>query len=87
MLRTQPHARSVIEPQPAALRLLLRNLQHLATPDASDPFGIRYPAVIPQQGRDPAIAVTAILLGPIDDRCVSDLSSGRGVLGFLWVER
>ena len=33
-LRSQPHARSIVEPQPSSWLLLLQNLQPLATPDA-----------------------------------------------------
>ena len=67
ILRPKPHARSVIEPQSSPLWLFLRHLEPLATPDAFDPFGIHDPAVIAQQGRDPPVAVSAVLRGKPDD--------------------
>ena len=40
MLRSQPHARAIVQPQTTAFGLLLRNLQPLAPPD---------PRPVPQQ--------------------------------------
>ena len=67
IFRPQPDARSVIEPEPASLRLLLRNLQPLPPPDPLDPFDVHHPAGIPQHGCDPPIAITAVLGGERDD--------------------
>jgi hypothetical protein len=67
LLRPQPDARSVIEPQPAALGLLPWNLQSFAQPDPFDPFVIDQPARIPQQRCDLAVAVAAVLPGKLDD--------------------
>jgi hypothetical protein len=36
ILRSQPNARAVVQPQPATFRLLLWHLQRLTTPDAFD---------------------------------------------------
>ena len=61
----QPDARSVIEPQPAALGLLVWNLQSLTQPDPLDPLVIDQPAHIPQQRRDLAVAIATIEPGQV----------------------
>ena len=66
LLRPQPDARSVGQPEPAALGLLMRDLQPLASPDALDPLVVDYPARLAQQPCDLAIAVSAVLLGKLD---------------------
>ena len=81
-LRPQTDARSVVEPEPAALGLSRGDLQPLPSPDALDPFLVHRPARGPQQRRDPAIAVTAILLGQRDDvggQCRFVIRPGRGL--------
>ena len=65
--RPKPDAGSIIEPKPASLWLLLRHLQPLAAPDALNPILANLNAACVQQGRHPAIAVTAILRGKEDD--------------------
>src|SRR6476469_1898492 len=67
MLGPKPDARSVIQPEPASLRLFLRNLQPLPPPDALDTLGIHRPTLGPQHRRDPAIAIAAIPGGEPDD--------------------
>ena len=67
VLGPKPDARSIIEPKPAALGLLLGNLQPLAQPDPFDPLVIDQPARIPQQCRDLAVAVTAIEAGAFNN--------------------
>jgi hypothetical protein len=67
VLRPQSDARSVVKPQPAALGLLLCNLQPLASPDTFDPLVIDQPARIAQQCRDLAVPVAAITTGEFDD--------------------
>ena len=67
VLRAQPDARAVREPQTAAFGLLLRNLQPLTPPDPLDPLVIDQPARMPQQSCNLAVAVTAILAGQLDD--------------------
>ena len=62
----QPHTRTVIEPQPAPLRLFVRPLQPLAPPQALDPLVVDLPAGVAWQGSDSPIAVTAILSGQLD---------------------
>jgi len=44
MLRTEPEARSFVEPEPAPLRLLLWNLEPLLPPDPCDPLAVHDPA-------------------------------------------
>src|SRR5262249_17760169 len=49
LLRTQPNARSVGQPEPAALGLLMGNLQPLTLPDTLDPLVVDCPARLAQQ--------------------------------------
>src|SRR5690606_22738322 len=67
VLGSKPDARSVIQPEPAFLRLFLGNLQPLPPPDALDAFGIHRPTLGSQHRRDPAIAIAAIPGGEPDD--------------------
>ena len=59
--RPQPNTGAVVQPKPAPLRLSARYLQPLAPPDALNAFGVHPPAFCPQQRRDPAVPVAAIL--------------------------
>src|SRR5262249_5661583 len=61
VLRPQADARSVDQPQPAALGLLMGNLQPLTLPDTLDPLVVDCPARLAQQRGDLAIAVAAVL--------------------------
>ena len=63
----QTDARPVVEPEPCFLRLLLRDLQPLPSPDPLDPLHVHRPTCCAQQGRDPPIAVAPILAGERDD--------------------
>jgi hypothetical protein len=67
ILRPQPDARAIVQPEPAAFRLLLWHLQPLLAPDPLDTLAVHRPAGITQQGGHPAIAVATILLGERDD--------------------
>ena len=67
VLRPQPDARSVGQPQPASFGLFIGDLQPLASPDALDPLVVDYPARLAQQPCDLAIAVAAVLLGKLDN--------------------
>src|SRR5258708_4048671 len=67
VLGPEPNARSVIQPETAAFRLLGRDLQPLASPDPLDPLVIDQPAGLPQQLGDLTISVAAILPDQIDD--------------------
>src|SRR5438270_2146859 len=64
----QPHARTIVEPQPTTWLLLLWNLQPCATPDTLHTVLANPPASSLEQRRDPAIAVTTVLAGKLDDR-------------------
>src|SRR5947209_2669172 len=68
VLRPQPDARSVGQPEPASFGLFIGDLQPLASPDALDPLVVDYPARLAQQPCDLAIAVAAVLLGKLDSR-------------------
>ena len=63
MLRPQPHARAVVQPEPPPFGLFGRDLQPLASPDPRNPFGVYPPASVPQHRRDPTIAIAAVLDG------------------------
>ena len=61
LLRPQPDARSVGQPEPAPLGLLMGDLQPLALPDTLDPLVVDCPARLAQQFGDLAIAIAAVL--------------------------
>ena len=61
IFRPKPDARTVVQPQPPALRLLVRHFQPLPSPDALDPLDVHNPASLMQHRRDAAIAIAAIL--------------------------
>jgi hypothetical protein len=67
VLRPQPNARSVGQPEPAALGLLIGNLQPPTLPDTLDPLVIDCPAPLAQQRGDLAIAIAAVLPGKLDN--------------------
>jgi hypothetical protein len=67
MLRAQPNARSVGQPEPAALGLLMGNLRPLALPDTLDPLVVDCPARLTQQFGDLAIAIAAVLSSKLDN--------------------
>jgi hypothetical protein len=67
VLRPQPDARSIGQPEPASFGLFIGDLQPLASPDALDPLVVDYPARLAQQPCDLAIAVAAVLLGKLDN--------------------
>ena len=67
VLRPQADARSVCQPEPAALGLLRWDLQPLASPDTLDPLVIDYPTRLAQEPGDLAIAVAAVLPGKLDN--------------------
>ncbi len=89
--RPETDAGSVVAPPPARLRLLPWDLKPRPPPDALDPLGVHLPTCGPEQGRDPPLAISAILAGQADDRrrqCRL-LIPTTGSLGGLWrwVER
>ena len=67
MFRPKPHARSVVRPETASLRLPGRHLQPLLTPDPLNAFDVHRPAGVRQQGRDPAVAIASIAGGELDN--------------------
>jgi hypothetical protein len=67
VLRPEPNARSVGQPEPAALGLLMGNLQPLASPDALDPLVVDYPARLAQELGDLAVAIAAVVPGKLDN--------------------
>src|SRR6266508_2396412 len=67
LLRPQPNARTVGQPEPAALGLLMGNLQPLTLPDTLDPLVVDDPARLAQELGDLAIAIAAVLPGKLDN--------------------
>jgi hypothetical protein len=67
LLRPQPDARSGGQPEPAALGLLMGNLQPLALPDTLDPLVVDCPARLAQELGDLAIAIAAVLPSKLDN--------------------
>jgi hypothetical protein len=67
VLRAQPNARSIGQPEPTALGLLRWDLQPLASPDTLDPLVVDYPTRLAQELGDFAIAVAAVLPGKRDN--------------------
>jgi hypothetical protein len=59
--------RSVVEPKTAAFRLLCENLQPLTPPDPLDALLVHRPAGRPQERRNPAVSIAAVLAGKIDN--------------------
>ena len=59
----EPNARSVIEPEPAALRLSRGNFQPFAPPDTLNPLVVHRPARAAQQRHDPAVTVATVRVG------------------------
>ncbi len=66
VLRPQPDARSVVQPEPALLRLFCRYFQPLSPPQSLDTLVVDLPACVPQQCRNPALAVATVLAGQLD---------------------
>ena len=68
MLWPEPDARAVRQPKPATLGLFGGNLQPLLSPDPLDALVVDHPAGRrPQQLRDLAVAIAAILTSKLDD--------------------
>ena len=61
-LGTQPHARAIVEPQPAPWLLSLRNFQPFAPPDALYPIVANPPSRTLQQRRNATIAIFVVSL-------------------------
>ena len=68
MLRSQPDARSVVQPEPATRPLLPGYLQPLTTPDPLDTITADLPAGLGKQRCDPTIAVSSVLGCQRDNR-------------------
>ena len=79
-LRPEPNAGSIVEPQTPPRRLLLRNLQPFATPDALDSILANMPVRPLQQSRDASVTVPSVLAGRFNDCLVSRSSSSTGNL-------
>lgn len=67
MLRSQAHARAVVQPQPAPRLLLLRNLQPFTAPDPLHPILAHIPAGLAQKDRNAAVSISTILVSQRND--------------------
>jgi hypothetical protein len=67
VLRTQPDAGSVVQPQAAAFGLSLRYFEPFLAPETLHPLVVHSPTVLTEQRRDPPIAVAAVLAGQSND--------------------
>ena len=68
MLRPQPYAGSVIEPEPASRPLFPGYFQPLTAPDPLNPITSNLPARIGKQRSDPAITISSVLGRQRDNR-------------------
>ena len=69
VLRAQPDTGAVVQPQPALLPLFCWHFQPLSPPQSLDTLAIDLPTRIPQQSRNPTIAVATVLAGKFDHLC------------------
>src|SRR5271168_258676 len=67
-LWSQPHARSIVQPQPPTGPLFLRYFQPLTTPDALHPILAYLPASTLQQRRNSPVSVAPVFTGQCHDR-------------------
>ena len=67
ILRSEPDARSVIEPETALLFLLRWDFQPFTSPDPLDPLVVYVPARVAQQTGDYPISVSPVLAGEFDN--------------------
>ena len=67
-LRSQPHARTIAQPQPSSRPLFLRHLQPFASPDALHSILAHRPPRILQQHRNAPVAVAPVLHSQGQDR-------------------
>jgi hypothetical protein len=67
-LRPQPHAGTIVQPQPSAGPLLLRYLPPLATPDALHSIFAYLPAIALQQRRNSPVSVATVFTSLGNDR-------------------
>src|SRR5919112_54757 len=65
--RPQPDARTIVEPEPPLLRLLLWHFEPLPPPDPLNPLPVHLPPGLPQQSGDAPVAITAVLESQSDD--------------------
>ncbi len=65
----ETNARAIVEPKPAFLRLFHGHFEPLTSPQALDTLVVHQPTCIPQQSRNPTIAVSTILAGQLDYVC------------------
>ena len=65
--RLETHARSIIQPEPSLLSLLLWDLQPFTSPNPLHALVVHTPARIVEQTRHHTIAITAILVRQLYD--------------------
>jgi len=65
--RLEAHARSIVQPEPSLLSLLLWGLQPFTSTDALDPLVVHMPTSVVQQTRHHAITIVALFVGQFND--------------------
>ena len=78
--RPKPDARSVVQPQPGPLGVLLGHFRPFPAPDALDPLVVHPPPAPLQKGDDPPVAVPAMLRRQADDALGHPFFRFRGLL-------
>ena len=65
MGRSEPDTRAVRQPEPLSPRLTAGDFQPLLPPESLHPLMIDHPSLPSQHGRDPMVAVSAVLAGQL----------------------
>jgi hypothetical protein len=65
----EANTRAIVEPKPSFLRLFHGHFEPLTSPQALNTLVVHQPTCIPQQSRNPTIAVATILAGQLDHVC------------------
>ena len=63
---TEPNTRSIIEPEPPSLGLLLGDFQTLCSPDAFHSLVVHPPAIPMEKGRYSAVAIASVITSKAD---------------------
>ena len=66
--RPEPDAGAVIQPEPDPFGLFVEYLEPLPAPGSLHALVVHVPALVPEKGRYPPVAVAAVLSGQVEDR-------------------
>ena len=73
MLRPEPDARTVVEPEPSPFRLFLRHLQAFPPPDPLHPLVVHLPSFVSQKPGDQPVAIAPVCRSQRYDACCHQL--------------